>query len=104
MSMFAHVPWVVGIQLIGYALLRTFVSSDADGLWIAGVSGFFSLVVREITQAEYYREIPEVGGLRANMKWWAPFRFWRWNRHSIEETVVSGLAAAAVYGVGAIVL
>jgi hypothetical protein len=104
MSMFAHVPWVVGIQLIGYSLLRVFVSADIDGLWIAGLAGWVALVVREETQREYQIIETLNPPLRAGLNEWDAFKFWHWNRHSIEETVVSGLAAAAVYGVGAIVL
>jgi len=90
MSNYAHIPWAIGITIVCIAM--HLIGVPASFIGATGGSGV--CICREITQAEYYREIPEVGGIRANMKWWAGFRFWRWNEHSKTETV---LAIAAAY-------
>lgn len=93
MSSFAHAPWTVGILIAAVfiaALLHMAGVWWFDILLVLGwLGGFIMNFSREMTQAEYYREIPEVGGLRRNMKWWAGARFWRWNAHSKEESVAA---------------
>jgi hypothetical protein len=102
-SFLAHIPHTAIIQAAGYALLWLFVSHDPDGLWIAGLAAFVAMFMREVAQAEY-RYIEQHGGLRANMPDLEGLKFWKWNRHSVEEQVGSGVFAALAWSVWSYVL
>lgn len=91
----AHIPWAVGLQLIGIGLLRLAGRITPAHVWICGLGGLAPMIAREITQAEY-RYIEAHGGRRALMPDLAGFRVWDWNRHSIEETLYAAAAVATV--------
>ena len=97
--MFAHVPIALGIQLICWGIGRRFGAPTRASLWIGCFAGAAVCVMREITQHEY-RWIEQFGGgLRANMSGSAGLEVWRWNSHSIWETVVAILASVILAAV-----
>jgi hypothetical protein len=94
--MFAHVPLAIAIQLLCWALGRFLRMPSGPALWMGCFAASAACIVREITQHEY-RWIEAFGhGLRANMPVLEGLKFWDWNRHSIEETIVAVGAAVLV--------
>lgn len=94
--MFAHIPLALAIQLLGYALGRSLRVPAGPALWTGCFAASAACIIREITQHEY-RWIEAHGhGLRANMPVLEGLKFWDWNRHSIEETIVAIAAVVLV--------
>lgn len=90
-----HIPISVGVQLAGWGIGRALGVPTRAGLWLGAFAGSAVCVMREITQHEY-RWIEAFGqGRRANMGGYEGLKFWDWNRHSIEETLVA-IAAVVV--------
>jgi hypothetical protein len=95
---YAHVPWALGLQLLGWAIARTLGASHRVGAWLGAFAAAVMAVTREVTQAEY-RWIEAYGhGLRRNMPDLAGFYVWQWNAHSITETIAA-LAAVSIVAV-----
>lgn len=94
--MFAHVHVAVLIELATIALGHLIGISLPQGAWLGCFAAGAVCVAREVTQHEYRWIEHKGGGLRANMPWYAGYRFWRWNRHSIRETVVAMAAAVGL--------
>lgn len=91
-----HVPIAIGVQLASWGIGRAMRVPTRAGLWLGAFAGSAVCVMREITQHEY-RWIEAFGdGRRANMSGYEGLKFWDWNRHSIEETVLAVAAVAAV--------
>lgn len=91
--MLDHIPIALVIQLASMGIGRWLKVSPASSAWLGAFAGTAVCIAREVTQHEY-RWIEEFGdGLRANMPWYEGFCFWDWNGHSIEETVVAGVAS-----------
>lgn len=96
---YAHVPWALGIQALGWALSRTLGTTHRAGAWLGAFAAIVMAVTREITQAEY-RWIEAFGhGLRRNMPDLAGFYVWEWNAHSVAETVAAVAAVTLVASV-----
>jgi hypothetical protein len=70
--------------------------TGACPVWLGWFAGSAACVMREITQREYQWIEAFGGGRRRNMAWYEGMKFWEWNRHSIEETVIALAAAALV--------
>jgi len=97
---YAHVPWAIGLQLIGWATANRLGASRRAGLWLGALAGTVMAVTREVTQAEY-RWIEAYGhGLRRNMPDLAGFYLWQWNAHSIAETAAAIAAVVAIAWIG----
>jgi hypothetical protein len=91
--MFAHIPLALLIQSICWAIGNKLHAPTRAGVWIGCFAASAACIVREITQHEY-RWIEAYGrGLRANMPFYEGLKFWDWNAHSIQETIVAILAA-----------
>lgn len=98
--MFAHVPVAIAIQFLCWALGHRLRIPTPPALWMGCFAASIACIIREITQHEY-RWIEAYGhGLRANMPVLEGLKFWDWNRHSIEETIVAVGAAVLVALVG----
>jgi hypothetical protein len=97
--MLAHIPIAIGIQLACWLIGRRLGAPTRAGIWIGCSAGSAVCIMREITQQEY-RWIEAYGhGLRANMPGYEGLKFWDWNAHSIQETVVAIGAATIVAAV-----
>jgi hypothetical protein len=96
--MFAHVHIAVLIELATIALGHLIGVAIPQAAWLGCFAAVAVCLAREVTQHEYRWIEHKGGGFRANMPWYAGYRFWRWNRHSIEETIVA-VAAATVLSV-----
>lgn len=93
---YAHLPWAIGLQVIGWVIAHRLDGSRRVGLWLGALAGATLAVTREVTQAEY-RWIEAFGhGRRANMPDLAGFYVWQWNAHSIAETIAAVGAVVAV--------
>lgn len=86
-----HVPIAIAIQMIGVLLFHLGFSPVVIG----AVGGFAVCFMREVTQAEY-RWIEANGGLRAAMPGYEGLLVWKWNRHSLLETLAPVLGMAVV--------
>lgn len=94
--MFAHVPIVLGIQLICWGIGHLLGAPARASIWIGCFAGTAVCVMREITQREY-QWIEQFGhGRRANMPDYAGIEMWQWNSHSVSATIVAALACVAV--------
>lgn len=91
--MFAHVPIALGVQAVFAVLAAVFGLPLFPVLVLGALAASAVCIMREITQAEYRWIEASGNGLRANMAWYEGLLFWRWNRHSIDETVTAILAA-----------
>lgn len=94
-SNLAHIPWAVGIQLVGVGLLWLAGYFAPAAFWVCGLGGVVAMFGRDETKEEY-AYIQAHGGLRANMPDLVALKFWKWSSHDLLET---GFAAAAVIAV-----
>lgn len=97
--MLVHIPIALGVQLACWLLGRSLGAPTRASVWIGCFAGSAVCVMREITQHEY-RWIEASGhGLRANMPGYEGLKFWDWNAHSLQETVMAIGASAVVAAV-----
>lgn len=94
--MFAHLHVALLIQLCGIGLGLALGVPLHQGAWLGCFAACAVCIAREVTQHEYRWIEHKGGGLRANMPWYAGYRFWRWNAHSKQETVVAIIAPVVV--------
>ena len=97
---YAHVPWALALQFLGWALARLLGASHRAGAWLGAFAGAVMCVTREVTQREYQWIEAYGHGLRRNMPDLAGFRVWEWNAHSIAETAAAIAAVTIVAGMG----
>jgi hypothetical protein len=96
--MFVHVPIALGVQLVCWWIGHALGAPTRAAVWMGWFAGSSVCVMREITQREY-QWIEALGqGRRRNMPWYEGLKFWEWNHHSVEETVVA-IAVATVLAV-----
>ena len=88
-TMLAHVPWAIGIQLVGWAIGYALGVRARAAIWLGWFAAAVLCVTREVTQREYQWIEAYGHGLRRNMPDLAGFRVWEWNAHSISETVAA---------------
>lgn len=96
MSMIAHIPVAIGIQLVCWAIGHSLGAPTKASIWIGWFAGSAVCIMREITQREYQWIEAFGNGLRQNMPPFEGLKFWEWNQHSIIETLAAIAAAALV--------
>lgn len=96
--MFAHVPIALGIQLVSWAIGYALGAPNRASIWIGCFAAAAVCIMREVTQREYQWIDRFGGGHRANMPGYVGLEVWRWNAHSIVETVMA-IAASLIVAV-----
>lgn len=96
LSMFAHVPVAIAIQLACWGIGHMLGAPTRASIWIGAFAGSAVCVMREITQREYQWIEQFGGGHRANMPGYAGLEVWQWNSHSLTETAWAVLATVLV--------
>jgi hypothetical protein len=97
--MLAHIPVALGIQLVCWVIGHALGAPAKASIWIGCFAAAAVCIMREITQREYQWIAQFGGGHRANMPFYAGWKVWEWNSHSVSETVVAIVVSLLVSAV-----